>query len=93
MFQSRIMPDPASRLDSCPLRAADVARGVGRLFARNDIWCMSEVPIRNGRRADLMSVGAPDVRARGRCPRQRFGQRGVFVDLAGDVIDQRILTG
>ena len=40
------------------LSAADVARGIGRLFARNDIWCLAEVPIRNGRRADLMGIDA-----------------------------------
>lgn len=38
--------------------AAAVARGVGRLFARNDIWCLTEMPLRNGRRADLMGVDA-----------------------------------
>jgi len=38
------------------LSASDVARGIGRLFARNDIWCLPEVPIRNGRRADLMGI-------------------------------------
>ncbi|KQM21771.1 MmcB family DNA repair protein [Novosphingobium sp. Leaf2] len=36
--------------------AADVARGIGRLFARNGIWCMPEMPLRCGRRADLMGV-------------------------------------
>lgn len=36
--------------------AAEVARGIARLFARNDIWCLSEMPLRNGRRADLMGV-------------------------------------
>ena len=40
------------------LAAADVARGIGRLFARNDIWCLAEVPLRNGRRADLMGIDA-----------------------------------
>lgn len=40
------------------LTASDVARGIGRLFARNGIWCLSEVPIRNGRRADLMGIDA-----------------------------------
>jgi hypothetical protein len=40
------------------LTAGDVARGIGRLFARNDIWCLPEVPIRNGRRADLMGIDA-----------------------------------
>lgn len=38
--------------------ARDVARGIARLFARNDIWCLAEVPIRNGRRADLMGIDA-----------------------------------
>lgn len=36
--------------------ATDVARGIGRLFARNDIWCLQEMPLRCGRRADLMGV-------------------------------------
>ncbi len=38
--------------------ATVVARGVARLFARNDIWCLPEMPLRNGRRADLMGVDA-----------------------------------
>ena len=29
-----------------------------RLFARNDIWCIPEMPLKNGRRADLMGVDA-----------------------------------
>ncbi|MBA3864353.1 MAG: DNA repair protein MmcB-related protein [Erythrobacter sp.] len=51
----------SSSADSPPLAgltAGDVARGIGRLFARNDIWCLGEVPIRNGRRADLMGIDA-----------------------------------
>ncbi|RJX69288.1 DNA repair protein MmcB-related protein [Tsuneonella suprasediminis] len=36
--------------------AATVARGICRLLARNDIWCMAEMPLRNGRRADLMGI-------------------------------------
>ncbi len=44
--------------DSLALAARDVARGIGRLFARNDIWCLPEVPLRNGRRADLMGIDA-----------------------------------
>ena len=36
--------------------AALVARGISRLFARNDIWCLPEMPLRNGRRADLMGI-------------------------------------
>lgn len=33
-----------------------VARGICRLFARNDIWCLAEMPLRGGRRADLMGI-------------------------------------
>ncbi|MDG2004880.1 MAG: MmcB family DNA repair protein [Novosphingobium sp.] len=36
--------------------AADVVRGIGRLFARNDVWCLAEMPLRSGRRADLMGL-------------------------------------
>ena len=38
--------------------AAAVARGICRLFARNDIWCLPEMQLRNGRRADLMGIDA-----------------------------------
>jgi len=37
-------------------RSAAVARGICRLLARNDIWCLAEMPLRNGRRADLMGI-------------------------------------
>ena len=40
------------------LAAPDVARGIARLFARNDIWCLPEMPLRCGRRADLMGIDA-----------------------------------
>jgi len=49
---------PLVPADSPALAAADVARGIGRLFARNDIWCLAEVPLKNGRRADLMGIDA-----------------------------------
>jgi hypothetical protein len=39
-------------------RSRAVARGICRLFARNDIWALAEMPLRNGRRADLMGVDA-----------------------------------
>jgi len=39
-------------------RAHGVARGICRLLARNDVWCLPEMPLRNGRRADLMGVDA-----------------------------------
>ena len=35
-----------------------VTRGIMRLFARNDIWCLPEMPLRGGRRADMMGVDA-----------------------------------
>ncbi len=38
------------------LRSREVARGIARLFARNDIWVLSEMPLRNSRRADLMGI-------------------------------------
>jgi len=38
--------------------AATVARGIARLFARNDIWCLTEMPLRSGRRADMMGIDA-----------------------------------
>lgn len=41
-----------------PLVAPLVRRGICRLFARNDIWCLPEMPLRCGRRADLMGVDA-----------------------------------
>src|SRR3546814_20401365 len=50
---------PDSEMDAPGrLTAPDVARGIGRLFARNGIWCLPEMPLRNGRRADLMGVDA-----------------------------------
>lgn len=38
--------------------ALAVARGISRLFARNDIWCLPEMPLRSNRRADLMGIDA-----------------------------------
>jgi hypothetical protein len=49
----------ASALDHCfadlPL-AADVARGVTRLLCRHDSFAVCEMPLANGRRADLMAL-------------------------------------
>lgn len=57
MFQpARMSGEAATEIDS--LVAGDVARGIGRLFARNGIWCLPEMPLRNGRRADLMGIDA-----------------------------------
>lgn len=49
---------PDAPLPDSPSGARDVARGICRLFARNDIWCLAEVPTRNARRADLMGIDA-----------------------------------
>lgn len=48
-----IHPSPQSVND---FGAQGVARGICRLFARNDIWCLPEMPLRSGRRADLMGI-------------------------------------
>lgn len=39
-----------------PLVATDVARGVTRLLCRQDLFAICEMPLPNGRRADLMAV-------------------------------------
>ena len=51
----------ASLLDSLcftdgPPIAAEVARGVTRLFCRQDLFAVCEMPLPNGRRADLMAI-------------------------------------
>jgi hypothetical protein len=46
---------PVARPDDAR-RAQAVARGICRLLARNDIWALAEMPLRNGRRADLMGI-------------------------------------
>ena len=48
-------PDPDCFADSPPI-AADVARGVTRLLCRHDQFAVCEVPLANGRRADLMAI-------------------------------------
>ena len=44
--------------ETAPFGAAAVARGVMRLFARNDIWTVPEIALRNYRRTDLMGIDA-----------------------------------
>lgn len=56
MFQFARMDGAGNTLESSIIAAPDVARGIMRLFARNDIWCLPEVSLKNGRRADLMGV-------------------------------------
>jgi hypothetical protein len=42
--------------DSSPLVAVDVARGVCRMLLRHDCTAIAEVPLSDGRRADLMAI-------------------------------------
>lgn len=49
-------PFPADCFADAPPIAAEVARGVTRLFCRQDIFAICEVPLANGRRADLMAL-------------------------------------
>lgn len=50
----------APSLDLCfadaPLAAQDVARGVTRLLFHRDLFALCEVPLPNGRRADMMAI-------------------------------------
>ena len=41
--------------DAPPI-AGEVARGVTRLFCRRDLFSICEVPLPNGRRADMMAI-------------------------------------
>jgi hypothetical protein len=50
--------ESTSPLEFAPANAQGVHRGIARLFARNDIWCLPEMPLRGGRRADLMGIDA-----------------------------------
>lgn len=49
---------PESSDTALKLDAAATLRGIARMFARNDIWCLPEMPLRGGRRADLMGIDA-----------------------------------
>ena len=50
-------PESPCFIDATPV-ATDVARGVTRLFCRQDLFAICEMPLPNGRRADLMAVDA-----------------------------------
>ncbi len=54
----RMAIHPVSDSPPSAIDAATVARGIVRLFARNDIWCQAEMPLKGGRRADLMGIDA-----------------------------------
>ncbi|MGF1549591.1 MAG: MmcB family DNA repair protein [Sphingomonadaceae bacterium] len=49
------MPAVALREETL-FSAADLARGVMRLFGRREMFALAEVPLPNGRRADLMAI-------------------------------------
>ncbi len=49
------LSDPSCFADAPPI-AAEVARGVTRLFFRQDLFSICEVPLPNGRRADMMAI-------------------------------------
>ena len=51
------LPDSACFNDQPPV-AAEVARGVTRLLCRQDLFAICEMPLPNGRRADLMAIDA-----------------------------------
>src|ERR1700760_2847053 len=50
-------PEPPCFRDDPPI-PGDVARGVTRLFCRQDLFAICEMPLPNGRRADLMAIDA-----------------------------------
>jgi hypothetical protein len=54
------LPDslPGDCFADAPLVARDVARGVARLFFRGDLFALCEVPLPNGRRADMVAIDA-----------------------------------
>jgi hypothetical protein len=56
-IESELPPaSPVAASAGPPVGAAAVARGIARLFRRNQIWVASEVALPNGRRADLMGI-------------------------------------
>ncbi len=57
-YEAGVLTTPASCVDDPESRhcAADVARGVTRLFLRHDLVTMAEVPLDGGRRVDLMAL-------------------------------------
>ncbi|MFN3943583.1 MAG: MmcB family DNA repair protein [Allosphingosinicella sp.] len=51
------LPDSAAAcFDGAPVAAQDVARGVTRMFFRQDLFALCEVPLPNGRRADMVAI-------------------------------------
>ena len=75
------LPNPAG--ESCfadaPIPAQDVARGVTRLLFRQDLFAICEVPLPNGRRADMMAI----------CPRGMLTIVEIKVSRADLMADQK----
>jgi hypothetical protein len=53
---STLVSAPGDCLADAPPAAQDVARGITRLFFRQDLFALCEVPLPNGRRADMMAI-------------------------------------
>jgi len=51
-------PESTLCFADAPLVAQDVARGVTRLFFRGDMFAICEMPLPNGRRADMVAIDA-----------------------------------
>ena len=52
--------EPLCFADGPPI-AADIARGVTRLLCRHDLFAICEVPLPNGRRADMMAIDSKGI--------------------------------
>jgi hypothetical protein len=52
------LPESTLCFADAPLAAQDVARGVTRLFFRGDMFAICEMPLPNGRRADMVAIDA-----------------------------------
>jgi hypothetical protein len=57
----RASPSPQLCFADAPLAAQDVARGVTRLFFNQDLFGLCEVPLPNGRRADMMAIDSGGI--------------------------------
>ncbi len=58
MSESLLIKDGATALGGAGLTGPNLCRGISRMFARNGIWCLAEMPLKGGRRADLMGIDA-----------------------------------
>jgi hypothetical protein len=54
-------PQPQLCFTDAPPAAQDVARGVTRLFFNLDAFALCEVPLPNGRRADMMAIDSGGI--------------------------------